>query len=124
MKTFSYYIRNLNMKIDRQYVHLLAEFKSFILCQIEELDKDKLNISSTIAHLRSTTIVPRESSNRKPPPIDRLSPIFKFAKPKQKKRTLNDFLRTNVEARKKATVNKNPSISNFFNHKTVFLSGD
>ena len=85
MKTFSYYIRNLNIKIDRQYVHLLAEFKSFILCQIEELDKDKLNISSTIAHLRSTTIVPRESSNRKPPPIDRLSPIFKFAKPKQKK---------------------------------------
>ena len=113
MKTFCNYIKNLNIKIDRQYEHLLAEFKSFVLDLLKDLDKG--NISSAIAHLSSGNIVSRESSNRKPQPIERLSPSFavKFGKSKTKK-TLPDFLRVNVEARKKAMVNNKTYLTRIF----------
>ena len=74
MKTFCNYIKNLNIKIDRQYEHLLAEFKSFVLDLLKDLDKG--NISSAIAHLSSGNIVSRESSNRKPQPIERFESVI------------------------------------------------
>ena len=87
MNTFRKYFMNLNVKIDRQYDHLLNEFKSFVIDLIKELDKG--NISSAIAHLISETIVPREKSTRKPQPRDEFSPSYvKFAKPKKIKSCL------------------------------------
>ena len=110
MKTFCSYITNLNLKIDRQYLHLLNEFKSFVLDLLKDLDKG--NIPSVIAHLssaKSATIVPREKSTRNVQPIVRFSPsLLKFTK--RRKKNLPDFFRVNVEAKKKAKV----KIYNFF----------